>query len=125
MQAFWKIRNSLYQYINADLTVAPDSDPDSIPVKIIIKKIAEDIFTISQVGTTNLLAADGDNVSWSPDYNDTCHWRVWTSSRATVTILAYLSGCSIRENPCLAVSADNRLVLIRDGYYSWYLNPTA
>ena len=125
MQALWKIRNSLYQYINTDLTVAPDSDPESIPVKIIIKKIAEDIFTIGQVGTTNLLAADGDNVRWSPDYNDTCHWRVWTSSRAIVTILAHLSGRSVREYPCLAVSADNRLVLTRDTYYAWYLNATA
>lgn len=125
MQALWKIRNSLYQYINADLTVAPHSAPDSTPVKIIFKKIADGIFTIGQVGTTNLLAADGDNVRWSPDYNDTCHWRVWISARDTVTILAHLSGRDIRENPCLAVSADNRLLLIRDGYYSWYLNTTA
>ena len=125
MQALWKIRNSLYQYINADLTVAPHSDPDSTPVKIIFKKIADGIFTIGQVGTTNLLAADGDNVRWSPDYNDTCHWRIWISARDTVTILAYLSDRDIRENPCLAVSADNRLLLIRDGYYSWYMNVTA
>lgn len=121
MQALWKIRNSLYQYINTDLTVTPDSTP----VKIIFKKIADGIFTIGQVGTTNLLATDGDNVRWSPDSNDTCHWRVWTSARDTVTILAYLSDRDIRENPCLAVSADNRLLLIRDGYYSWYLNTTA
>jgi hypothetical protein len=125
MQAHWKIRNSLYQYINADLSVAPYSDPESTPVTIIFQKIADGIFTIGQVGTTNLLAADGDNVRWSPDFNDTCHWRIWISSRDTITILAYLSGRSVRENPCLAVSADNRLLLIRDGYYSWYRNATA
>jgi len=126
MIPYWRISNSLREYLDEDLTF---SGLD--PVTIRLKKLQEDgIFTIQQVGTDHFLAVDWSfqegRVHWKPDFNvSNCQWLIFGGARDPIKIMAVRADLALREAPSLGISDDKRLILQNKYYLSWYLTPTS